>query len=195
MQVPLPPVDLQGEEIGLLEGLHELLLVLQLLHFANLDVEDLSQASRHRHCLAVLVKLDLAHRRCHNRSRLVHPVQCEEGRKRQWAAIVADLGDVAHDVASHHACGALKGELFDLERHESPLFALRCIEDGSRVPLEGHWVLHLVEQLVVQRVVLIGGCCRVGCGSDARGHREESWRLLGQLEEGASADNHILLLL
>ena len=55
MEEPLFAADLNREEIGLFEGLHEFLLMLELLHVANLAIEGISDARCHCHGASVLV--------------------------------------------------------------------------------------------------------------------------------------------
>ena len=55
MEEPLFAADLNREEIGLFEGLHEFLLMLELLHVANLAIEGISDARCHCHGTSVLM--------------------------------------------------------------------------------------------------------------------------------------------
>ena len=55
MEEPLLAADLNREEIGLFEGLHELLLMLELLHVANLAIKGISNARCHCHSTSVFV--------------------------------------------------------------------------------------------------------------------------------------------
>ena len=55
MEEILFAADLNWEEIGLFEGLHELLLMLELLHVANLAIEGVSDARCHCHGASVFV--------------------------------------------------------------------------------------------------------------------------------------------
>ena len=188
MEEPLLAADLNREEIGLFEGLHELLLMLELLHVANLAIKGISNARCHCHSTSVFVKLDLAHGRSHNGHGAVNPVQ-GESRCNELAAESCAV----HVLPAHGACDShatLEAHLLNLEWHESALMALSRVKNGSLVTLESNWILHLVEELVVERVVLvIWRGCGVGCGGDA-GEKTLVCRFLAQLVQRSGTDNH-----
>ena len=182
MQVPLLAANLNWEQVGLLEGLHKLFLVLQLCDVLNLGVPGGAYTRGHSHGLSVAVQLNLAHGCCHDRQRSVAPVHHETGSEQ--LAEEAEAVHIFPDHGAHETHSALERELLDFVRNEPTLIGGSSVEDRGFLSLECHWVLWCVEDLIVQRVVLVRSC--LGVGTEGRGEGQDA--VLAEAEHGARTD-------
>ena len=122
MQEPLLAADLDREEIGLFEGLHEILLVLELLHITDLAVKGGADSRCHCHSTSILVQLNFAHCRSHNAHGAVDPVQGESGCNK--LATHPEIVHVPKSRRAHDSHAALEADLLDFKWHESTLLYL-----------------------------------------------------------------------
>ena len=144
----VPYGGFKNSGVGREEGLDELLLVLELAEVRDLDVPSAAYARRHRHSLAVLVQLELTHRRTHNRHCPVYPVERECSG--EHLTINAPVAHIVPDHDSHSAHSALESQLLDLKGDKPTLLNGVRVKDGSLVALEGNRVDWSVRVLVVQ---------------------------------------------
>ena len=126
----------------------------ELLHVTYLTVESATDARSDSDGAPVLVQLHFTDSGGHDTHSTIDPVESERGGNE-----LAEQPRAVHVLPEHGARdphATLEAELFDLEGDEAPLLALRGVENGRLVAaLERDRVLHLVEKLVVERVILV----------------------------------------
>ena len=148
VQVVLFAADLHREEIALLKGLDQLLLMLKLAHIADLACPGAANARRDSNLFTVAVQLYLSDRGGHDHRRLVHPVE-GEGSSEDFR-VEAEVVHVVPNPDTTDTHAAFEGKSLDLVRHEATLLDISRVKHSSSVTLEFHWVLKLMQECIIK---------------------------------------------